>query len=160
MILGERKTAQNEMITLSDDEDTCISPHITPTSDTHKHTITSQSPSPLHFTPGGNPNTDPHTITSHSPPHFTPGTHIIASQSHASHHMTPATNYPMQHTLPTPTQSFHIDPHEPSFTPLSCPIKHYPRSFTQQLMEIDFDILLSGDQSAPRKLSNSEVGSN
>lgn len=247
MILGERKTAQNEMITLSDDEDTCISPPITPTSDTHKPTITSQSPSPLHFTPGGNyntgtstitshsppdftpgtshntgthtitsrslslphftpggnhntgthtitscspphftpgashnsgtqtitsrslslphftpganHNTDPHTITSHSPPHFTPGTHTVASQSHASHHMTPVTNYPMQHTLPTPTQSLHIDPHEPSLTPLSRPTKH-PKSFTQQLMEDDIDILPLGDQSTKRKLANSEVGRN
>ncbi|XP_068683689.1 uncharacterized protein [Montipora foliosa] len=160
MILGERKTAQNEMITLSDDEDTCTSPHITPPSETHKHTITSQSPSPLHFTPGGNHNTVPDTITSHSPPHFTPGTHTIASQSDASHHMTPATNYPMQHTLPTPTQSLQIDPHEPSLTPLSRPTKHYPKSFTQQLMEEDIDILPLRDQSAKRKLANSEVGRN
>ena len=47
----------------------------------------------------------------------------------------------MQHTLPTPTQSLQIDPHEPSLTPLSRPTKHYPKSFTQQLMEEDIDIL-------------------
>ena len=227
MILGERKAAQNEMVTLSDDEDTCTSPQITPPSETLQLTITSQSPSPLHFTPGtrhntgphtitsrslslphftpggnhntgthtitshspthftpgashntgtrtntscslslpqftpgGNRNTDTHTIASHSPPHFTPGTHTNAAQSHVSHHMTPATNSPMQNTLLTPPQSLHIDPHKPSLTPLSRPTKHYPKSFTQQLMDNDFDILPLGDQPAPRKLVNSEVGRN